>query len=413
MRRQKGDIRHERVPELFFDADRQVGQPAPTSWPRRNGFCRTTCTAVVAKTVVSLGVTVIQSINERRFRVGIVYGGRGNEHGISCASAGNILRNLDPRRFDAIAIGISTEGSWVCTPADPERLTIRAGQLPRVTSSSGTVVSPEEALASVDVVFPFAEDSNIQGLLELTGLPYVGGGVFAIAAGMDKEFAKKLLAAEGLPIVDHVVLRPHQDTVQPGQLELLGLPVFVKPARSGSSIGVSPVTKPDQLPAAIAEARQHDMKVIVEAAVRGRELECGLLEFPDGTIAASAVGEIRVEGGLGREDGFYDFTTKYLDEVSHIDVPANIDDDVRAAVQELAIRAFNAIDCQGLARVDFFLTDKGLLVNEINTIPGFTRTSMYQPAWAAAGVDYRTLLSTMVDTALVRGGLAALERRPV
>lgn len=358
-------------------------------------------------------MTAIESINKRRLRVGLVYGGRGNEHGISCASAGNILRNLDSQRFDVVAIGVTTEGAWVCTPADPDRLTIRHGHLPCVTASSGKLVGPEEALSSVDVVFPFAEDSNIQGLLELIGVPYVGGGVFAIAAGMDKEFAKKLLAAEGLPIVDHVVLRPNQDMLRPEQLELLGLPVFVKPARSGSSMGVSPVTSADQLPAAIAEARLYDTKVIVEAAVHGRELECGLLEFPDGTIRASAVGEIRVQGGFGRKDGFYDFATKYLDEVPHIDVPAKIDGDVRAEVQQLAIKVFNAIECRGLARVDFFLTDKGLLVNEINTIPGFTRTSMYQPAWAAAGVDYRTLLATMVDTAVVGGGPAALERRPV
>jgi D-alanine-D-alanine ligase len=185
--------------------------------------------------------------------------------------------------------------------------------------------------------------------------------------------------------------------------ERLGLPVFVKPARGGSSIGVSRVTAWDQLPAAIALARRHDPKVIVEAAIPGRELECGVLEFSDGRVEASTVGEIRVAGVRDREDAFYDFETKYLDDGAELDVPAKIDDHVADAVRQLAIRAFNAIDCQGLARVDFFLTDDGPVVNEINTMPGFTTISMYPRMWAASGVDYPTLLATMVETALKRG----------
>ncbi len=250
---------------------------------------------------------------------------------------------------------------------------------------------------------PYGEDGTIQGLLELAGVPYVGAGVLASAAGMDKEFTKKLLAAEGLPIGDQVVLRPQQDTVELEDRERLGLPVFVKPARGGSSIGVSRVTAWDQLPEAIAQARRHDPKVIVEAAVPGRELECGVLEFPDGRIEASTVGEIRVAGVRGREDAFYDFATKYLDDAAELDVPAKIDDDVADAVRQLAIRAFRAIDCQGLARVDFFLTENGPVINEINTMPGFTTISMYPRMWAASGVDYPTLLATMVETALKRG----------
>jgi D-alanine-D-alanine ligase len=179
--------------------------------------------------------------------------------------------------------------------------------------------------------------------------------------------------------------------------------VFVKPARGGSSIGVSRVTTWDQLPAAIDVARRHDPKVIVEAAIPGRELECGVLEFPDGRVEASTVGEIRVAGVRDREDAFYDFETKYLDDGAELDVPAKIDDDVADAVRQLAIRAFNAIDCQGLARVDFFLTEDGPVVNEINTMPGFTTISMYPRMWAASGVDYPTLLTTMVETALKRG----------
>jgi D-alanine-D-alanine ligase len=355
----------------------------------------------------------------------VIYGGRSNEHEISCVSAGSILRNLDPQRFEVVAIGITSEGAWVLTDADPDALAIREGRLPRVARSSGTelalpadprrhgeVVSlgrrAGEVLTSVDVVFPvlhgpYGEDGTVQGMLELAGVPYVGAGVLASAAGMDKEFTKKLLAAEGLPIGDHVVLRPRRHTLGPEERQRLGLPVFVKPARGGSSIGVSRVSTWAELPTAIAEARRHDPKVIVEAAVVGRELECGVLEFPDGSIEASTVGEIRVEGVKGREDGFYDFATKYLDDVAELDVPAKVDDDVSDAVRQLAIRAFRAIDCQGLARVDFFLTDTGPIVNEINTMPGFTKISMYPRMWAASGVDYPTLIATMVQTAVARG----------
>jgi D-alanine-D-alanine ligase len=360
-----------------------------------------------------------------RIRVAVVFGGRSNEHAISCVSAGSILRNLDGERFDVVAVGITPDGSWVLTDGDPDALTITNRQLPGVSSESGTELamaadprragelvslSPggAEVLASVDVVFPvlhgpYGEDGTIQGLLELAGVPYVGAGVLASAAGMDKEFTKKLLLAEGLPIGAHAVLRASQSTLEPAQRENLGLPVFVKPARGGSSIGVSRVTSWEELPAAIAQARQHDPKVIVEAAVVGRELECGVLEFPDGTVQASTVGEIRVAGVRGREDSFYDFATKYLDDAAELDVPAKIDDDVSDAVRELAIRAFKAIDCQGLARVDFFLTDDGPMINEVNTMPGFTTISMYPRMWAASGVDYSTLVATMVETALARG----------
>jgi D-alanine-D-alanine ligase len=354
-----------------------------------------------------------------------VFGGRSNEHAISCVSAGSILRNLDPERFEVVAIGITPEGSWVLTDGDPAALAIANRQLPGVSSESGTELaltadprragqlvslSPggAEVLAAVDVVFPvlhgpYGEDGTIQGLLELAGVPYVGAGVLASAAGMDKEFTKKLLVAEGLPIGDYAVLRPSEPALDAEQLDRLGLPAFVKPARGGSSIGVSRVTSHQELPDAIAYARKHDPKVIVESAIVGRELECGVLEFPDGTVQASTVGEIRVAGVRGREDSFYDFATKYLDDAAELDVPAKIDDDVSDAVRELAIRAFKAIDGCGLARVDFFLTDDGPLINEVNTMPGFTTISMYPRMWAASGVDYPTLLATMVDTALSRG----------
>lgn len=344
-----------------------------------------------------------------RIRVAVVYGGRSSEHAISCVSAGSILRHLDPARFEVVPVGITRDGSWLRTEADPDKLAIADGQLPEVTGVAETPLAlAAEILASVDVVFPilhgpYGEDGTIQGLLEFAGLPYVGAGVLASAAGMDKEFAKKLMAAEGLPIGDYVVLRPRQTDPAPEDIARLGFPLFVKPARGGSSIGVSRVTDAAGLPAAIAEARRHDPKVIIEAGIDGRELECGVLEFPDGTIEASTIGEIRVAGVGGREDGFYDFETKYLDDAAELDVPAALDDETVRLLRSLAIRTFNALDCQGLARVDFFLTEDGPVVNEINTMPGFTTISMYPRMWGASGVDYQSLVGTMVETALARG----------
>ena len=339
-----------------------------------------------------------------RIRVAVIYGGRSSEHAISCVSAGSILRHLDPERFEVIPVGITADGTWQRTDARPEDLTITDRRLPAVSGGSDTPLAlVGEILSGVDVVFPilhgpYGEDGTIQGLLEMAGLPYVGAGVFASAAGMDKEFAKKLLAAGCLPVGDYLVLRPDQRTPLAEDLARLGFPLFVKPARGGSSIGVSRVADEAGLTAAIADARRHDPKVIVEAAIAGRELECGVLEFPDGSVRASTIGEIRVPGV-----GVYDFDTKYLEDAAELDVPARLDGDIVEALQHLAIRTFTELDCQGLARVDFFLTEAGPVVNEINTMPGFTTISMYPRMWGASGVDYPTLLGTMVETALARG----------
>lgn len=339
-------------------------------------------------------------------RVAVVYGGRSSEHAISCVSAGSILRHLDPRRFEAVAVGITPEGAWVQTDADPDDLVIRDRRLPEVRGHAESALAhAAKILASVDVVFPvlhgpYGEDGTIQGLLELAGLPYVGAGVFASAAGMDKEFAKKLLAADGLPIGDYLVLRPGEEP-ESEDLARLGFPMYVKPARAGSSLGVSRVRTSAGLGAAVAEARRHDPKVLIEAEIVGRELECGVLEFPDGSVRASTIGEIRVTAAA--DQGFYDFHTKYLDDGAELDVPAKLDDDTAELVQQLSIRAFKALDCQGLARVDFFLTEDGPVVNEINTMPGFTTISMFPRMWGATGLDYPALVATMVDTALARG----------
>lgn len=358
-----------------------------------------------------------------RIRVAVVFGGRSNEHAVSCVSAGAVLRNLDPERYEAVPIGITPQGTWMLGGADVAAVGFGEHSLPAVDdtgtelllatdpSRSGDLIpvgDPTAALGSVDVVFPvlhgpFGEDGTVQGMLELAGLPYVGPGVLASAAGMDKEFTKKLLAAEGLPIGVQVVLRARDVTVSEADRQRLGLPVFVKPARGGSSIGITKVTDWAELDAAIAAARAHDPKVIVEAGIVGREVECGVLQFPDGRIEASVIAEIRMPEVDAAAPQFYDFETKYLDDVCEFDVPAKLDDAVGDEIRALAVRAFRALDCQGLARVDFFVTADGPVINEINTMPGFTAISMYPRMWEATGIDYRTLVSTLIETALARG----------
>ena len=358
-----------------------------------------------------------------RIRVAVVFGGRSGEHPVSCISAAGVLANIDTDLFEVTAIGITPAGRWV--HVDPEALPAAAGrELPAVSGGSpvalpvdptgATLVAldpgaPWSAL-QVDVVFPvlhgpYGEDGTIQGLLELAGVPYVGAGVLASAAAMDKEFTKKLLAAEGLPVGDWVVLRPGTATLTAAQRDRLGLPVFVKPARAGSSLGVSRVADWSELDRAIALARETDPKVLVEAAVVGREVECGVLEHPDGRIEASPTAEIHVGGGYD----FYDFDAKYLDDTAAtFDIPADLPAEVTDRIHELSRQAFSALDAQGLARVDFFVRPDGdpverVVINEVNTLPGFTPISMYPAMWAKAGVSYRDLITVLLRTAVARG----------
>jgi D-alanine-D-alanine ligase len=359
-------------------------------------------------------------MTERKLRVAVVFGGRSTEHAISCLSAGSVLSHLDRDRFDVVPVGITGDGAWVLAPDDPKALAGGADVLPSIDGSTELVVptdtgrdlvvlEPErvgEVLGGVDVVFPvlhgaYGEDGTIQGLLELAGIPYAGAGVLASAAAMDKEFGKKLLAAEGLPVGPYAVLRRGVPTVDEPTRDRLGLPVFVKPARAGSSTGISKVTDWADLATAIGHAREIDPKVIVESAMTGREVECGVLEYPDGRIDASLPAEIRIVA-----DGvdFFDFDAKYLSDVCEFDIPAKLPDAVTAQVRELAVRAFTALDCQGLARVDFFVgPGDTVTVNEVNTMPGFTEMSLYPKMWATTGVDFTTLITTLVDTALARG----------
>ena len=364
-----------------------------------------------------------------KVRIAVVFGGRSAEHAISCVSAGSVIGALDPDRYEIVRVGITRDGGWVL--ADPEqRLTIDDGVLPEVTGGTPVVLLGDPAgrglavlepggaigpvLTEVDVVFPvlhgaYGEDGTIQGLLEMAGLPYVGSGVFASAASMDKEFTKKLLAAAGLPQGDHVLLRDATGAVcaDPELLdevarERLGLPVFVKPSRAGSSIGITKVTDWGQFPEAVATAAAVDPKVVVEASVPGREIECGVLAGVDGGLPeASLPAEIRLRPGVD----WYDFSAKYLDDSVDFDVPADLTPEQTAAVQAASLRAYQALDCRGLARVDFFLgtgpdgCDR-LVINEVNTMPGFTPISMFPRMWAASGVGYPELVDRLVRSVL-------------
>ncbi|MFG2054846.1 D-alanine--D-alanine ligase family protein [Micromonospora sp. NPDC048930] len=358
-----------------------------------------------------------------RTRVAIVFGGRSPEHGISCVSAGSVLGALDPDEFEVVPVGITRQGQWVLASGDPGQLAIQDRKLPEITSGSGAelvlradpavgglmVLDPTQgprALADVDVVFPvlhgaYGEDGTIQGMLEMADIPYVGANVFASAAAMDKEFTKKLCAAEGIPVGPYVVLRNGM-TMSEEDKERLGLPVFVKPSRAGSSFGITKVDEWSQLDAAVATAREIDTKVLVEGAIVGREIECGVLEGEaGGAPEASVLAEVRVISG----HDWYDFEAKYIDDACEYDIPANLPEQVTRRVQEYAARAFTALDCSGLARVDFFVTPElDVYLNEINTMPGFTPTSMFPRMWAASGLEYPKLVHRLIRTALRRAG---------
>jgi D-alanine-D-alanine ligase len=364
---------------------------------------------------------------DNRIRVAVVFGGRSSEHGVSCLTAADVIAALDPARYDVIPVGIAPDGRWVLESSGLERFRISAGRLPEVdgsgaeialrTAAQGELVVHEpgdvpRTLGQVDVVFPllhgpWGEDGTLQGLLEMAGVRYVGAGVLASAVGMDKEFMKVALAAAGLPQLPYAVVRPREwDSDAAAVRETvasLGYPVFVKPARAGSSFGISRVETADDLDAAIEHARSFDPKVLVEAAAGGaREIECGVLQGLDGGAPeASLLGEIRLTDDSTHL--FYDFEAKYVDGSADLSAPAEVPDDVSDRLRRWAVTAFEAIGGEGLARVDFFLLGGGtVVVNEINTMPGFTPTSMFPRVWAASGLDYAALVDRLVSTALQR-----------
>jgi D-alanine-D-alanine ligase len=340
-----------------------------------------------------------------KITVAIICGGRSSEHEISCLSAGGVLAGLDTTKFDAVLIGITKEGNWVLLPNDYP-LTIIDGLLPSVNAGAKSLVADVHGFSidgvalSIDVVFPvlhgpFGEDGTIQGFLEIANIPYVGSGVMASAAAMDKSFSKTVFAAAGMSIADGVVV-----TVGDWQSKIANLsyPVFVKPARGGSSRGTSKVKSAAGLEAALKDAFSFDRKVMIETAIVGREIECAVLES-NGTVQASVVGEIVIDSKFE----FYDFEAKYLDGATTVNLPADIPKAASDEIRLKAVQAFKALGCSGLARVDFFYSDKGeVIINEINTMPGFTGTSMYPKLMAASGVGYSELITALITTALTR-----------
>jgi D-alanine-D-alanine ligase len=383
---------------------------------------------------------------QRKIRVAVVFGGQGPEHAVSCAGGGAMLAAIDRGRYDVIPVGILPDGRWVLTSDEPERLAITGGEMPSVESvaAPGTGVAPwavqgtrdvtpaggltttepgaiPRELSEVDVVLPilhgpFGEDGTIQGLLELAGIRYVGAGVLASALSMDKEYMKLIFRARGLPVGPFVVVRDRdwqparRADAAPSVAEArkpvldaiaeLGWPVFVKPARGGSSIGTSKATDLAGLHEAIETARRYDPKVLVEKAIDGREIECAVLEGLDGGPPDTSMpGQLLVDGG----EEFWDFEAKYLDEASGMAIPALIPAEDLEEIRRLAAAAFEAVSCEGLARVDFFYRPDGeILLNEINTIPGMTAASYFPKMWEASGLPVPELIDRLLTTALLK-----------
>lgn len=354
-----------------------------------------------------------------KLTVALVFGGRSSEHAISCVTAGGVLGAIDRSRYDVIPVGVTREGAFVLVDDDPSTLTL-GSSLPEVVDNGTRVLWPDSAtsrelrvvdadgsarsLGDVDVAFPilhgrFGEDGTIQGMFELVDLPYVGNGVLASSVGMDKHFTKTVLAAAGIAVAPWVTVSRsgRSDDAWRSAVREFELPVFVKPARAGSSVGVTKVSSWDDLDAALDVALAEDDKALIEPTIVGREVECAVLSGRrDAGPRVSTAGEIVV---TGRE--FYDFEAKYIDpDAAQIVCPADVTDVQLTEMQGLAARAFEAIGASGLARIDFFLTAEGFVVNEINTMPGFTPISMFPKCWIASGLSYTELISELIELGL-------------
>jgi D-alanine-D-alanine ligase len=364
----------------------------------------------------------------KKLRVGIIYGGRSGEHEVSLASAAAVVQNLDKERYDAIPIRIEKDGRWIIADRLPtsssaaeviEQGRTHAGRLARGGREAHLVAHPsDEQIQTIgedaqitgmglDIVFPvlhgpYGEDGTVQGLLELANIPYVGAGVLASAVGMDKAVAKKVFAAHGLPLGKYVVVLRRQWLAHPDEVgsdiaSRLGFPVFVKPANLGSSVGISKVKSAAALGDAMTLAAEYDRKIVVEAGVPdAREIECAVL--------GNDAPEASVPGEIIPSREFYDYEGKYLNDDSRLVIPAELSESQTAEVRQLALEAFRAVDCAGMARVDFLMNGRSrqLYLNEINTIPGFTTISMYSKLWAASGVPYPALLDRLIALAQER-----------
>jgi D-alanine-D-alanine ligase len=354
---------------------------------------------------------------ERRRRVAVLFGGRSAEHEISCISARSVIDALDPERNEVVAIGITKAGRWHLLPGPPP-LPAEVGRLPEVTDGTGHLVelategASSELVAAdgtrspIDVVFPvlhgpMGEDGAVQGMFELAGVPYVGAGVLGSAIGMDKAVQKVLFASVGLPVVAWTAVHePEWEEDREGvdaRAEGLGYPLFVKPATLGSSVGISKVHDASELDASMKEAFRYARKVLIEHGLDDvREIECAVLGNDD--PVASIAGEVVPTG-----HEFYDYAAKYLDEAgAELEIPARLEPAMLERIQRAAVVAFQAIECWGMARVDFFLRGEDLWVNEINTIPGFTSISMYPKLWEASGLSYSELIERLLAFAIKR-----------
>ncbi len=361
----------------------------------------------------------MQKNSSKKLRVGIIFGGRSGEHDVSLMSAESIINAIDRDKYEPVLIGISRTGRWLVS-GDPLK-TLKSGNEDETTAvalvsnaSNYELVSLEKGDKEIfpgkerpfDVVFPvlhgtFGEDGTIQGMLELAGVPYVGAGVAASSVGLDKDLMKSVFIAHGLPVVKHLVFRRtkwvnrKEDIIVKIDKEI-GYPCFTKPANAGSSVGITKVKCLDELTAALEEAFSYDRKAVVEKGIDAREIECSVLGNDD--PVASVLGEIVPK----RE--FYDYEAKYFDEDSELIIPAGISEEKTKTMQELAIKVYKSVDCSGMARVDFMIDKNNdeIYVNELNTIPGFTRISMYPKLFKASGISYKELISRLIELALER-----------
>jgi D-alanine-D-alanine ligase len=334
-------------------------------------------------------------------KIAIICGGKSSEHEISCVSANGILNSIDRSLFEPVLIGITKSGKWLLLP-DDTNFAIINGALPTVPESGVEISITSQGLfsggkaLSIDVAFPilhgpYGEDGTIQGLFEMIAISYVGSGVLASAVSMDKSYAKPIFAAAGLKVAPGIVVTS-KDFELPSNLTF---PLFVKPARSGSSRGTTKVKQKSDLAAAVNNALEFDTKVIIEQGVAGKEIECAVLQA-DAKVTVSQVGQIV----LSDKFEFYDFQAKYLDDSMQLVVPADLPAGVEAKIQQAALAAFKAAGCEGLARIDFFYSDQGeIIINEINTMPGFTPTSVYPKLIEKSGVSYQQLITKLIQTA--------------
>jgi len=335
----------------------------------------------------------MQTSHSTKPHVGILFGGASAEHEVSLQSAHSILAALDTSLFEPILIKITKQNSWhllntiddEATPDNKLLLDVSDGTL---HAADGTCITPNIMFPTLHG--PFGEDGTLQGLLETTGLPYVGCGVLASAAGMDKDVTKRLLRDAGLPVAQFEVIKNAADYDSASIIKKLGLPIFVKPANMGSSVGVSKVTTAAELPDAVELARQYDKKIIIETTIIGTEVECAVLGNDNPKVS--------VPGRIIFTDTFYTYSAKYSGNLgTQLEIPAKLPAQVQRHVQEMALKAYSVLGCRGLARVDMFVTPKGnVIINEINTLPGFTKFSMYPQLWQASGLDYTSLITKLI-----------------